>query len=162
MIHLIIDYLIDSDGSGLIHRLKYVKISQSINQPIYRHSLIWSSGASNLLRLEPTEFNNSEIGSSDEPRNYLEICDIGLVMQSRAKAGYSGIIKQTFHSSEFIFDTLNASKLRNECRLSSYFYSRNVAKDFGFASFAPDYKLQNPKRYVVVKRIKQTVFRFAL
>ena len=126
-----------------------MKISQSINQPIYRHSLIWSSGASNLLRFEPTEFNNSESGSSDEPRNYLEICDIGLVMQSRAKAGYSGIIKQTFHSSEFI------------C-LSSYFYSQNVAKDFGLASFAPDYKLQNPKRYVVVKRIKQTVFRFAL
>ncbi|XP_023330654.1 GATOR complex protein MIOS [Eurytemora carolleeae] len=60
-----------------------------------RHSLIWSSGASNLLRFEPTEFSNSESRSSDEPRNYLEICDIGLVMQSRAKAGYSGDTKLT-------------------------------------------------------------------
>lgn len=52
-----------------------------------RHGLMWSSGGSNLISLEPrANFKSLDKSSSQIP---LNIVDIGTVMQERAKRGYA-------------------------------------------------------------------------
>ena len=54
-----------------------------------RHGIVWSSGGSNLLNMEPP---TSKQTSASSPGGDLEISDIGVIMQSRAKSGYAGIV----------------------------------------------------------------------